>query len=131
MAQTILLVENEPTFQKLYGQALEAAGYHVVLAERGHQAALLAQEIKPDLVLLNLATISPVEVDVVPRLQHSAPHLALPVVAYSVLSEADDIQRALKLGASDYFVHGRSAAPEMLRKVAYQLAVEHQNPFTN
>lgn len=124
MAHIILLVENEPTYQQIYSQALIAAGYEVVLATRAHHAAALAAQLQPDLVLLNLATLSPVEVDIVPRFQLSAPDRRRPVVAYSVLGETDDIQRALRLGAMDYFVHGRAAAPEMLRKVAYNLAMQ-------
>lgn len=124
MAHTILLVENEPTYQDLYSQALVDAGYKVVLATRAHKAADTAVQLQPDLVLLNLTTLSPVEVDIVPRFQLSAPERRLPVVAYSVLGETDDIQRTLRLGATDYFVHGRAAVPEMLRKVAYHLAMQ-------
>lgn len=126
MAPLILLVENEPEFQKYYGGALADAGYKVVLMQRGHEAAAIATQLQPELVLLNLSTLSMVEVDIVPRFKLSRTHESLPVVAYSILSENDDIQRALRLGADDYFVHSRTSAPEMLKKVSYHLALKAQ-----
>lgn len=50
----ILVVEDEPSLRKLIKTNLAASGYEVVTADDGEEGLSLAQEIKPDLILLDI-----------------------------------------------------------------------------
>ena len=50
----ILFVEDEPGLQATLGVALRDAGYVVVAAVNGEEGLSMAQEEKPDIILLDL-----------------------------------------------------------------------------
>ena len=55
MAQTVLIVDDHPSFRASARRMLEAAGYEVLgEAEDGAAALAAAQQLTPDLVLLDL-----------------------------------------------------------------------------
>jgi DNA-binding NarL/FixJ family response regulator len=55
MAQTILIVDDHPSFRATARRLLEADGYDVVgEAEDGHSALEAARELRPEIVLLDV-----------------------------------------------------------------------------
>ena len=55
MAQTILVVDDDPDILKILKQELEANNYRVVTANNGSTAIRLALTQKPDLIVLDVA----------------------------------------------------------------------------
>lgn len=53
MEKTILFVDDEVLYQKLFGDALKAAGYHVIFANNGQEALERIAEGKPDLLIVD------------------------------------------------------------------------------
>ena len=60
----VLLVEDEPAQREILRYNLTSEGYDVTVAENGDDALLLAEEVEPDLVLLDwmLPGVSGIEV---------------------------------------------------------------------
>ena len=55
MGQTVLIVDDHPTFRRSARRLLERAGYLVVgEAADGHAALAAAAELRPDIVLLDI-----------------------------------------------------------------------------
>ncbi|MGY1814792.1 response regulator [Blastococcus sp. SYSU D00820] len=55
MTRTVLVVDDEPDIRELARMALELVGeLHVVVAESGDAATRLAEEVRPDAVLLDV-----------------------------------------------------------------------------
>ena len=50
----IVIVEDEPHIQQMYVMKLKAAGFDVASAEDGQKGLELIQQLKPDLVLLDI-----------------------------------------------------------------------------
>lgn len=50
----ILIVEDYPSLQKIYGTAAKEAGHEFLLAKDGTEALRLATERTPDIILLDL-----------------------------------------------------------------------------
>lgn len=50
----ILLVDDSHTESKLYSQLLKKNGHEVVLAENGEQGVSVAQDVLPDLVIMDV-----------------------------------------------------------------------------
>ncbi len=99
MAQTILVVDDEPHLVDLLTSILEQNDYNVIEAGNGREAISKARELIPDLILLDvmLPGMDGFETLKDLRLVTNAPVIMLTVQA----SEADRV-RGLELGADDY-----------------------------
>jgi DNA-binding response OmpR family regulator len=54
MKKKILLVEDEEGLRILYEEELKAEGYEVILAQNGKEAIRQLEEIRPDLIILDI-----------------------------------------------------------------------------
>ena len=117
MAETILVVEDEPTLQETLVYSLEEQGYAVEAAGDGIAALEAARRLKPDLVLLDLMLprLDGFEVCKILRRESSVPILML-------TARDDEIDRVvgLEVGADDYLTKPFSMR-ELLARVKAQL----------
>jgi two-component system KDP operon response regulator KdpE len=105
----VLVVDDDPAILKLVRLELLDQGFRVVTAETGAQGLELAEEHRPDLVVLDLRLpdVSGFEVMRTLRLRSSIPILLLTVHA----SDTEKV-RGLELGADDYL--GKPFSPDEL-----------------
>lgn len=54
MSSKIAIIEDDPAIAEMYRLKFESEGYEVTLAENGKAGLLLVEEMRPDLVLLDL-----------------------------------------------------------------------------
>jgi signal transduction histidine kinase/CheY-like chemotaxis protein len=85
-SETILLVEDEPQVRELAQRILARAGYHVLVAENGDVALVLAAGVKLDLLLSDVIMPGLPVLELVSVLRKSWP--GLPVLLMSGYSEA-------------------------------------------
>jgi two-component system phosphate regulon response regulator PhoB len=99
---TILVAEDEGALITLLRYNLEREGYHVLEAQDGEEALLVAAEEKPDLVLLDwmLPQISGIEV--CRRLRSRQETRNVPIIMLTARGEESDRIRGLDTGADDY-----------------------------
>jgi DNA-binding response OmpR family regulator len=99
---TVLIVEDSPT-QALHLQALlERKGLKVLLAHDGQVGLQMAQELRPDLIVLDLELPKMNGLQVCLRLKNMRETASIPVV---MLTRHDDYEVAVlgaQLGAVDY-----------------------------
>ena len=113
MAETILIVEDEPDFAGLVELWMSRAGYRTVTARTGHEALRGFYDDHPDLVILDVALPGLDGWQIIERIREFSRIPILMVTARS--SEADKI-RGLKLGADDYITKPLSF-PELTARV--------------
>jgi DNA-binding response OmpR family regulator len=113
MAETILIVEDEPDFAGLVQLWMSRAGYRTVLARTGQEALRGFYDDHPDLVILDVALPGLDGWQIIERVREFSRIPILMVTARS--SEADKI-RGLKLGADDYITKPLSF-PELTARV--------------
>ncbi len=99
MAQTILIVDDEPHLIDLIRLTLEREGYHVIEADDGYKALQRLREEMPDLVLLDV--MMP-EMDGLETLKEIRAASNVPVIMLTVRATEQDKVRGLELGADDY-----------------------------
>lgn len=97
--QTILVVEDEASIQRVVRTYLESAGYQVLSSEDGADALRQAQSYQPDLVILDLNLPGMDGMEVAARLRESSEVYILMLTART---EEMDRVAGLKLGADDY-----------------------------
>jgi DNA-binding response OmpR family regulator len=95
----VLVVDDDVTVRDVVRRYLERAGHEVRLAGNGEEALRLAEDIRPDLVVLDLMLPGLDGLEVCRRLRQRA---AVPVVMLTALGEEEDRIAGLQLGADDY-----------------------------
>jgi PAS domain S-box-containing protein len=99
---SVLLVEDDAGFVNLARRTLERLGVTVIHASRGADALMLATQLHPNLVLLDIGLEDNVDGwQVLHRIRSQPATRDLPVV---VLSARDERGMAATLGATDYLV---------------------------
>lgn len=100
----ILVVDDEKNIRLVVGKSLEKSGFDIVYAIDGLEAVEKANESNPDLVLLDLRLPKMNGFLVLEALKSNAATEEIPVIILSALSEEDDVQKAISLGAEDFLV---------------------------
>lgn len=119
-APVILVVEDEPAQLELLSYNLTKEGYNVVRAEDGEAAMLLADEVEPDLILLDWMLPNMSGIEVCRQLKRQKRTAATPVLMLTARGEEEDRIRGLDTGADDYVVKPYSIK-ELLARVRSML----------
>ena len=99
MAQTILVVDDEPEIVKLVRAYLEEAGYRVMTARNGREALLVTRHEKPDLIILDLTMPEMDGLEFTRRLRQEK---NTPIIMLTARVEETDRIIGLEMGADDY-----------------------------
>lgn len=117
----ILLVEDHEDNRNIYRTILEHYGFRVTLASDGMEGVRLAQEGKPDLILLDIDIPLLDGLEVARTLKASEATSRIPIVALTAHSRVEDRERAEEAGFDGYLtkpVSPRSVAAEVQRFLA-------------
>lgn len=99
MAQTVLVVDDEPEIARLVRAYLEEAGFRVVTASDGQEALYVARHEKPDLVVLDVLMPRMDGLEFTRRIRRERD---VPIVMLTARAEETDRIVGLELGADDY-----------------------------
>jgi two-component system response regulator AtoC len=97
---TVLVIEDDDDARDALCEFLTAAGYRVRPLRSGAEAIAAVATARLDAVLLDLVIPEPDGFEVLRRIRARDPRV--PVIVMSALSQAEDVVRAMKLGATDY-----------------------------
>jgi two-component system, OmpR family, phosphate regulon response regulator PhoB len=100
----VLVVEDETALATLLRYNLEREGYRVFEARDGEEALILADEAKPDLVVLDWMLPELSGIEVCRRLRARGPMRNVPIVMLTARGEETDRIRGLDTGVDDYIV---------------------------
>ena len=104
MSATILYIEDNSDNLTLVKRAMEAAGYKLIGAEDGFSGLKVAEEISPDVILLdiNLPDIDGYEVARRLRSSEKSGLNYVPIVAITANAMRGDAEKALAAGCDVY-----------------------------
>ena len=112
LAQTILVVDDEPTISQVVASYLRRDGFRAVTAGDGPTAVEAAIEHRPDLVVLDVMLPGFDGLQVMARLRQDR---HVPVILLTARGEESDRVIGLRLGADDYVVKPFSPAELVAR----------------
>ena len=98
----ILVVDDIPTNNILMKNLLRVSNYEVLLAQSGIEALRIAEERKPDVILLDIMMPVMDGYEVLARLRSNDTTKDIKVVMVSALGGKIDIKNAMDLGADGY-----------------------------
>jgi two-component system, OmpR family, phosphate regulon response regulator PhoB len=130
LPKRLLLVEDDRALAELVSFHFDRAGYAVTRTGDGEEALILAEEVKPDLVLLDWMIEGISGIEVCRRLRRRQATANVPIIMLTARGEEDDRIRGLETGADDYMTKPFSPkelvarAGAVLRRVRPALAAE-------
>ncbi len=95
----VLVADDEPRITKLVSIALGEEGFRVVTASGGAEALQKAEEVRPDIVLLDIVMPDMDGIEVMRQLRERRP---VPVILLTAKGSISDKAKGLDLGADDY-----------------------------
>ncbi len=113
----ILFIEDESALQKTFSDALESEGFEVISALDGKTGLGLAVTKKPDLVLLDLILPKMHGLDVLKSIRANESTKTIPVIVLTNVESIDEIDKAIKFGATTYLVKTNYTLEEVVRKI--------------
>jgi len=99
-----MLVEDDNNLREIYEARLLAEGYEIVSAHDGEEALALAVKEKPDLIISDVMMPKISGFDMLDILRSTPETKDTKVIMMTALSQAEDKERADKLGADRYLV---------------------------
>ena len=95
----VLVADDEPRITKLVAVTLTDEGFRVITASGGEEALKMAEEYRPDIVLLDIVMLDLDGIEVMSRMREWRP---VPVILLTAKGSTADKARGLDLGADDY-----------------------------
>lgn len=113
----IVLVEDEELLVSLLKHKLERAGYEVKAALEGAAGLELIRESKPDLVLLDILLPKMNGYEVMEALNKEGILPGQKLIVISNSGRPAEVERIMKLGASDYLIKVNFDPSELMVKI--------------
>lgn len=98
----LLLVEDDAALAELVAYHFDRAGYEVERTGDGEEALILAEEARPDLVILDWMIEGVSGIEVCRRLRRRDSTNDVPIIMLTARGEEEDRIRGLETGADDY-----------------------------
>ncbi|MFA6106938.1 MAG: response regulator [Patescibacteria group bacterium] len=117
LKKKILIAEDDSFLLSMYANKFEMENFTVFMAEDGKKALRIALKELPDLILLDLMLPAMDGFEVLKELKGDEKAKGIPVILLTNLSQRDEIERGIKLGAMDYLIKAHFMPSEVVEKV--------------
>lgn len=114
----VLIVEDDMLLVRLLEQKFMSAGYKVYCALDAEQARHALIRMEPDIILLDLVLPGANGLAFLKELKRDEKNAKIPVLIISNLGQREEVDKGLRLGATDYIVKADSSPAEIVEKAA-------------
>ena len=118
----VLIVEDDRFLRELAGQKLEKEGFTVMAAATGAEAFEFMAKQTPNIVILDLILPGMDGFEILAKIRENQAWNKIPVIILSNLGQEEDIDKAKKLGATDYLIKAHFSFGEIIKKIRETLA---------
>ena len=98
----ILIVEDNELNRDVLSRRLRRQGYEVLIATAGLNGLRIANDARPDLILMDLSMPDIDGWECARRLKEHVPTSSIPIIALTAHAMVDDRQKALDAGCDDF-----------------------------
>lgn len=102
--KTILIVDDNADIVTTYRVVFDRMGYSVVVARNGIECLDMIDEVKPDLVILDVLLPGLSGSEVCRSIKETAKTTAIPVIAITASVSGDTRKRMSEVGADDFLL---------------------------
>ena len=123
----ILVVDDESTILELAEELLTSAGYHVLKAQDGEQALLLALKQHPDLIILDLMLPKKTGFQVIREIREDPRVRDIPILILSALVSGDYTDPAIRVLDVAGFIDKTESVTSLVSRVQEILSKQAQD----
>ena len=98
----VLIVDDDEIMRDAAFGSLIAAGFKVSVAENGVQAMEALEDLRPDIILLDVMMPEMNGFDTTRAIRQKADFAGVPILIMTALDDLDSINRAFEVGATDF-----------------------------
>lgn len=113
----ILIVEDDVFLSDLYKTKMELEGFKVYTAYDGEKGLELAKKNAPNIILLDLILPKMTGFQVLEKIKEVSAIKDIPVIILTNLSQKSDVDKGLKMGATDYLIKAHFMPSEVVEKI--------------
>ncbi|KPV49235.1 chemotaxis protein CheY [Kouleothrix aurantiaca] len=98
----ILLVEDDPMNREMISRRLAWEGYQISIAGNGEQAVAMAQEVHPDLILMDIGLPVLNGWQATEAIKATPASQSIPIIALTAYALNEERQRSFDAGCDDF-----------------------------
>src|SRR6266567_3338886 len=130
MAESVLVVDDDPDVARFVEVNLRSAGHEVTLASDGEEALAMAAELRPDLILLDVMMPKLDGFEVAQRLRRDPRTSSCSIIMLTAKALSADKVLGLSSGADDYIIKPFDPVELLARGVLY-LDLDHFKAYND
>jgi len=115
--KTVFVVEDDPFILDIYTTKLRESGFSVESSSNGQDCIKKVQEVKPDLVLLDIVLPGLDGWEIIREIKKQGEFKDLPIVILSNLSQKQEVEKGLDLGAVKYLIKSNYTPGEVVDEI--------------
>jgi len=116
--KTIMIVEDDTFVMDIYETKIAKDGMNVISANNGMEAIKKLEEgAKPDLILFDILMPYMNGLEFLKKVKEDENLKNIPIVLLTNLSQKEEIQEGIGLGAKDYLIKSHFTPSEVMEKI--------------
>jgi len=113
----IAIIEDDPVISQMYRMKFEADGFEVQLADNGKRGVALAEEFKPDIMLLDIQMHGMNGAEALEKIRAADWGKKIPVIVLTNLGEEEAPKSLKSLGVHSYIVKADLTPRQVVTRV--------------
>lgn len=113
----VMIVEDDSFVMDIYQTKLSREGFGVIEATNGAEAIKKLAMEKPDLILLDIVMSYMNGLEMLEKIKKDETLKDIPVILLTNLSQKEDVEKGMELGAVDYLIKSHFTPSEVLEKI--------------
>ena len=122
MMKSILLIEDDPFLIDIYSQKFKNGGFNIIVAENATKAFQFLEQEVPNVILLDIVLPQMDGWAVLKKIRANKNWDSCFIVIFSNLSQKEEVEKGLKLGANRYLIKSQHTPLEVVKEVETILA---------
>lgn len=102
MTKKVLIIEDNEQNMYLFSFLLQQNGYQVIQAENGHRGLTLAEDEKPDFILLDIQLPDMNGYEIAQKLKANPQTVHIPIIAVTSYAMVGDREKTVESGCTGY-----------------------------
>jgi DNA-binding response OmpR family regulator len=119
--KTILIIDDDESYQKIFSNALREKGFSVLAAKNGKEGLLTALDKKPDLILLDIGLPDMDGLDLLSEIRKDEWGKKAKVFVLTNATDMEKLSQAIEKGSFVYLVKSDMSTNELVAKVISSL----------
>ncbi|MFA6422878.1 MAG: response regulator [Patescibacteria group bacterium] len=117
----ILIIDDEIDILTMYKDALIKSGFEVEITQSGEQGVELIPKFQPDAILLDILLPHTNGLDILDQIKKDSNGNKIPIYCLTNLPEESAKEKAMKMGAKEYYVKAYNEPDKIAQILAKEL----------